>query len=279
VIGVLALFLFVLESGSAQFLPALWQNESYWGDGKAEFDFYDAQLVRDGQPRHCEVLHVFVRDTLEPKQSFTQRQAPLSVIRMNQILYVPVGIGVQEQSLSWFWSRDGKIAQFSFVGADTIGNIYKTGARTADGNKFLYECRSYRDGTTSQTIDWPPGDAIFYDELPLRIRTIDFSKRAGEFETQLGPTVVGSNNDQIVFKPATLKFRIDERSIGVDVRHDLGTDHLVLDRDFPFLLRDWQMADGSRLKMKNSLKVDYWNYSKNGDRERALKNRMLRHPD
>jgi len=25
--------------------------------------------------------------------------------------------------------------------------------------------------------------------------------------------------------------------------------------------------------------MDYWNYSKNGDRERALKNPMLGHPD
>jgi hypothetical protein len=273
------IFLVLVERNFAQFTPALLQNDSYWGDGKAEFDFYDAQLVRDGQPRHCEVLHIFVRDTLEPKQSFSPRQTPLSVIRMNQMIYVPVGIGVQEQSLSLFWSRDGKMAQFSVVGADSIGNTYKTCARTADGNKFVYECRSYRDGSTNQSVDCPSGDAIFYDELPLRIRTIDFSKPSGEFEIELAATVVGLNSDKIVFKPARVKFRVDERSIAVDVQHDLGTDRFVLDLDFPFLLRDWQMADGSRLKMKSGLKLDYWNYSKNGDRERALKNPMLRHPN
>jgi hypothetical protein len=53
----------------------------------------------------------------------------------------------------------------------------------------------------------------------------------------------------------------------------------VLDRDGPHLLREWTAADGSRLKMKRNLKVDYWNYSKNGDRERALANPMLRQPD
>jgi hypothetical protein len=31
--------------------------------------------------------------------------------------------------------------------------------------------------------------------------------------------------------------------------------------------------------MKRSLKVDYWNYNKPGDRERALADPMLRHPD
>jgi hypothetical protein len=273
------IFFALVGSSSAQFTAVLLQNDSYWGDGKAEFDFYDSQLVRDGQPRHCEVLHIFVRDTLEPKQSFSPRQTPLSVIRMNQMIYVPVGIGVQEQSLSLFWRRDGKMAQFSVVGADSIGNTYKACARTADGSKFVYECRSYRDGSTNQSIDCPSGDAIFYDELPLRIRTIDFSKPSGEFEIELAATVVGLNGDKIVFKPASVKFRVDERSIAVDVRHHFGTDRFVLDRDFPFLLRDWQMADGSRLKMKKSLKLDYWNYSRNGDRERALKNSMLRHPD
>jgi len=31
--------------------------------------------------------------------------------------------------------------------------------------------------------------------------------------------------------------------------------------------------------MKNSLRIDYWNYNKPGDRDRALKDPMLRHPD
>jgi hypothetical protein len=264
---------------SAQFTPALLQNESYWGDGKAEFDLYDAQIVREGQARHCEVLHIFARDLIEPKQSFSQLPAPLAVIRMNQIFDVPIGIGVQQQSLSLFWSRDGRLAQFSFVGADSIGNIYKTCANSPDASAFLYGCRSYREGTTEQAIDRPAGVAIFYDELPLRIRTIDFSKPTGEFEIQLAPTVMNSRNDHIVFKPATVSFKLGERAIAIDLKHDAGTDHFVLDRDFPFLLREWQTADGSRLKMKNSLKLDYWNYNKNGDRERALKDPMLRHPD
>jgi hypothetical protein len=65
----------------------------------------------------------------------------------------------------------------------------------------------------------------------------------------------------------------------VTVQHAGGTDRFLLDSDFPFLLREWNLADGSRLKMKYGLKADYWNYNKNGDRERALKNPMLRHPD
>jgi hypothetical protein len=44
-------------------------------------------------------------------------------------------------------------------------------------------------------------------------------------------------------------------------------------------LREWKGADGSSWKMKNSLRVDHSKYNKPGDRERALKDPMLRHPD
>ena len=46
----LAILFGVVVNLSAQFAPAFLQNESYWGDGKAEFNFYDAQIVREGQP-------------------------------------------------------------------------------------------------------------------------------------------------------------------------------------------------------------------------------------
>ncbi len=52
----------------AQFTPAFLQNNSYWGDGKAEFNIYDAQIARYGIPRPTEVLHILVREPFDPKQ-------------------------------------------------------------------------------------------------------------------------------------------------------------------------------------------------------------------
>ena len=57
-----------MESAAAQFTPAFLQNDSYWANGKAEFDIYDAQIVREGQARPCEVLHILVREAFDPKQ-------------------------------------------------------------------------------------------------------------------------------------------------------------------------------------------------------------------
>ena len=76
------------------------------------------------------------------------------------------------------------------MGADSLGNVSKTCADSPDGKAFLYECHSYRDGIIKQSIERPVGEAIFYDELPLRVRTIDFSKPTGEFDIQLAATTI-----------------------------------------------------------------------------------------
>ena len=124
-----------------------------------------------------------------------------------------------------------------------------------------------------------PANGFFYDELPLLVRTLDFQKPSTPFEIQLAGSIINSKKDNFVFKPAKLTFKSTEREIDVAVEHAGGTDHFILDRNFPNLLRQWNAADGSRLKMKRSLKVAYWNYNKPGDREKALADPMLRHPD
>ncbi|MDP9097549.1 MAG: hypothetical protein M3N48_00950, partial [Verrucomicrobiota bacterium] len=85
----------------AQFTPALLQNNSYWGDGKAEFNIYDAQIARYGIPRPTEVLHILVREPFDPKQLVkpdNPNQADaVQVLKLNQILHVPTGLYVYQQ--------------------------------------------------------------------------------------------------------------------------------------------------------------------------------------
>jgi hypothetical protein len=280
----LLLSVFLLaNSAFAQFTPALLQNNSYWGDGKAEFDIYDAQLSREGSPRACEVLHILVREAFDPKQLVRSSNAnqpdAIQVLKLNQILHVPMGLFVHQQMHSNFWRVDNaQLLKFSFTHDDSVGNTYKEGRR--DGDQFAYEYRTYLDGMAGGKEVVPlPANAFFYDELPWLVRTIDFQKPAAPFEVQLAATAIHSKKDSFVFKPAKISFKSTEREIDVAVEHAGGTDHFILDRDFPNLLRQWNSADGSRLKMKRSLKVAYWNYNKPGDREKALADPMLRHPD
>lgn len=281
------LLVFVLLSlaGSsfAQFTPALLQNNSYWGDGRAEFNIYDAQIARYGVPRQCEVLHILVREPFDPKQLVKPegpaRSDTIAVLKLNQILHVPTGLYVYQQMHSNFWRVDNaRLLKFSLTSNDSCGNTYKEARRA--GDLLSYEYHTYWDGMAEGKENiTPPPNGYFYDELPWLVRTLDFSKAPGNFEVQLAPSVIHSQRDSVVFKPAKISFKSTERTIDVAVEHAGGVDKFVLDHDGPHLLREWTAAGGSHLKMKRNLKVDYWNYNKPGDRERALANPMLRQPD
>jgi hypothetical protein len=276
--------IFVAGNAFAQFTPALLQNSSYWDGGKAEFNIYGAEIARYGTPRPCEVLHILVREPIDPKQLVKpdnpNQPGAVSVLKMNQILHVPTGLYVYQQMHSNFWRVDNaQLLKFSLTSNDSCGNTFKQARR--EGDRLAYEYHTYwdgmADGKENVTV---PANGYFYDELPWLVRTIDFfSKPAGGFEVQLAGTTINSKKDTFVFKPAKVSYKSTERTQEVAVEHAGGTDHFSLDRDFPYLLREWNAADGSRLKMKRSLKVDYWNYNKPGDRERALADPMLRHPD
>jgi hypothetical protein len=279
------LTLLACRTASAQFTPAFLQNNSYWGDGKAEFNFYDAQIVRYGQQRPCEVLQIAVREPFDPKQLVKpddwKRPDTIAVLKLNQILHVPTGIYVYQQMHSSFWRVDNaSLVKFSLTSNDSCGNTFKQGKRA--GDQFSYEFHTYWDGMADGTenVGVPP-NGFFYDELPMRVRTMDFAKAKpqGEFEIQLAPTTINSKKDKLEFKPAKVSFTSTDRTIDVAVQHAGGTDKFTLDRAFPYLLREWSAADGSHLKLKNSLKLPYWDYNKLGDRERALADPMLRHPD
>jgi len=272
-----------LRAAFAQFSPSFLQNNSYWGDGKAEFNIYDAQIVRDGQPRPSEALHILTREPFDSKQfvrsNDPKRPETIVVLKLNQVLHVPTGLSVLQQMHTSFWRvDDAQLLKFSLTSNDSVGNTYKEARRT--GDQFTCEFRTYWDGMADGKENVAlPANAIFYDELPLRVRLIDFSKPSGEFEIQLAPTVINSKKDAIVFKAARVSFTTTTRTIDVTVRSGAETDHFILDHDFPFLLREWTATDGRRFKLKRSLKVAYENYTKAGDRERALADPMLRHPD
>jgi hypothetical protein len=271
------------RDANAQFSPALLQNDSYWGDGKAEYNIYGAQIVRYGVPRDCEVLHILVREPSDPKQLVKpddpKRPGAVNVLKLNQILHVPAGLEVYQQMHSNFWRVDNaQLVKFSLTSNDSCGNTYKEARR--NGDAFTYEWRTYWDGMASgQEEVKAPANGYFYDELPWIVRTLDFSKAGSEFEIQLAGSAINSKKDNFNFQPAKVSFTSAERAIDVAVKHAAGTDHFILDRWFPNLLREWNAADGTKLKMKRNLKVDYWNYNKPGDRERALNNPMLRLPD
>jgi hypothetical protein len=278
----LALLLSVAASSLAQFSPAFFQDDAYWGDGKAEFNTYEAQQVRYGAARASEVLHILVREPFSNRELVKAEpgsaHGSYPVIKLNQVLRIPTGVYVYQQMHSAYWRADsGRLVKASLTSNDSCGNTYKelralAGLAAIGGRGWTYEWRTYWEGMSAGTETVRGGkEAVFYDELPVRVRTIDFSKgEGGEFAVRLAPTIIRSKKDEVNFAAAQVKWGRSGEAIAVEVAHAAGTDRFTLEAKWPHLLREWQQADGGRLKLRRSLKLDYWNYHKAGDMERVM---------
>src|SRR3982750_1184071 len=133
VLSPLLSLLLIATPAFAQFSPMLLQNDSYWGDGKAEFNIYDGQIMRDGAPRPGEVLHILVREPIDPKQT-----GAVPMLKLNQVVHLPIGLYVQQHMHSNFWRVDNaQLLKFSLTSNDSCGNTYKEARREAD--KLAYE--------------------------------------------------------------------------------------------------------------------------------------------
>jgi hypothetical protein len=277
-----ALLLAFAATAHAQFSSSFLQDEKHWGDGKAEFNFYDAEEVRYGRARKSEVIHIFVREPFSDrdlvKAEPDTRGGTYPVIKLNQILHIPTGVYVYQQMHSAFWRCDsGTLVKATLTSNDSCGNTYKEfralgGLRGLFRGGWRYEWRTYWEGMSAGAEDVAaPGGAIFYDELPLRVRSIDFANGAGAFATALAPTIIGSKRDRIAFTPASVEWAVKGDEIAVRVTCAGKHDDFHLDARMPHLLREWKKSDGGSLKLRRSLKLDYWNYNQPGDLERALK--------
>jgi hypothetical protein len=271
---------------SGQFVPDLFQNRSYWGGGKSEIDFYQADFVRDGEPRQCEVVAIltplFVDSTTMTYVDDPKSAGAIPGIRMNETATIPRGLAVEQRSIEALWRMDSmSLARLSFTGSDPTGNVSKTVRenRQADRSAWTYWCDNNSGKTDPAPIGRGAKQAVFYDELPLRMRTLDFSKTTADVDIDLSPSLASSQKEFGETKPAKVSWKVGERTIDVELQYAAGKDRFVLDANFPFLLREWSASDGMHWKMKNSIRADYRKYLRNGDRERALKDPMLRHPD
>ena len=206
----LLLFLFTAGNAFAQFTPGLLQNSSYWGGGKAEFNIYDAQIVRYGMPRQCEILHILVREPFDPKQFVKPEGSPrpdtIAVLKLNQILHVPTGLYVYQQMHSNFWRVDNaKLLKFSLTSNDSCGNTYKEARR--NGDQLSYEYRTYWDGMAEgkENIAPPangcllrraalagPDARLFQSERRIRgaVGRIDDQFKKGHFRFQAGENFI-----------------------------------------------------------------------------------------
>ena len=270
-----------VSTARAQFGTAWLHDEKYWGDGMAEFSIYDAQEVRYGAARASEVIHILVREHFSQRELVKaeagSKAGTYPVLKLNQILHVPTGLYAYQQMHSAFWRVDsGALIKATLTSNDSCGNTYKefralTGPSTLLRDGWRYEWRTYWEGASAGAENVAaPKDAVFYDELPMRVRTIDFSKPGAPFAIQLAPTVVRSKKDDLKFAAATVSWSRTGADVLVKVSAGALTDEFLLEGEPPHRLREWRKSDGGKLTLSRSLKIDYWNYNQPDGKARAL---------
>ena len=280
----LAGILLLAATVRADFSPAFF-NDGYWFDGKAEFNIYEGNVARYGAPQPAEVMHIFVREDFSPdalvKADQWDRAGTYPVLKLNQILRVRTGLYVYQQMHSAFWTPgNARLIKWSLTSNDSCGNTFKIATRPkAQGDIWTYRFDTYWEGQVSGEVEvTAPSGGIFYDELPARVRSIDFTKPADSFTVLLAPTGITAKRGDFPFAPAKISYRKDGDAIVVDVDHAKGRDTFLLNAVSPHRVREWRAFDGGVLKLKRSLKVPYWEYNRPGDLERALANPALNLP-
>lgn len=254
------------------FSDQMLRDEGFWGDGKAEVAVFSAREKRYGTLRDTEVRHILVRENFAADElvKADQWQAPgtYPVIKLNQVITVPTGSYRYDQGHSSFWRQDtGALIKFASTTNDSCGLSYKHGSIT--GDRWHYRAFTYWEGMSEVEVKTPaPPNALFYDELPFKLRTLKFGK-VTLFEAPLMDSVIDSKADTLDWVAAAFAIARTPQGWRVTVKHRQGTDRLTFDQAYPHALNHWQRWDGSTLQRVQLIRLPYWQLNQPGD-ERYL---------
>lgn len=241
-------------------------RDRIWDDGKAEYNVYRAEEVRDGAARRTEVLHIVVKEPFNAKLRVKADAPPWKdVLKMNQVIDVPTGVFAFHQMHSSFWDRaTGALLKFSMSSNDSCGNSFKLGWLEDGFLRLTYH--TYWDGEGDGRLDQKlPPDVVFYDELPFKLRTLRRSPGPAQYRISLYPGVVGSRLGHPEPRPATIVVTPSGPERRIEVRSASGIDRFTFDSAFPFTLESWIRSDGGSLTLRKAQRLDYWNHSRPGD--------------
>lgn len=262
----------VTKMSANPFSDRLLQDEGFWGDGNAEIAVFTAKEKRYGTLHETEIRHILVRENFAAdemvKADNWRDPGTYPVIKLNQIITVPTGTYRYDQGHSAFWRQeDGALIKFSSTTNDSCGLSYKHAV--LDDGEWEYDAFTYWEGMSAvEEEEKAPAGALFYDELPFRLRTIDWGKTT-LFEAPLMASVIDSKADKLEWTSAAFAIARTPQGWRVTIKHRQGTDRLFFDKDSPFAMNEWQRWDGSTLERTHLIRLPYWELNQPGD-ERYL---------
>jgi len=246
------------------------KDEGFWGDGKAEMAVFEAEERVYGTLRQTEVRHILVRENFAAEELVKadnwQDPGTYPVIKLNQVITIPTGTYRYDQGYSGFWRQeDGELVKFTSTTNDSCGLSYKHATKEAGDDEWKYRAFTYWEGMSEvEAEEDAPAGALFYDELPFKLRTINWG-RTTLFEAPLMDSVIDSKADQLTWTPAAFAIARVPQGWRVTIKHARGTDRMFFDPQAPYTLNEWQRWDGSSLKRKHLIRLPYWQLNQPGD--------------
>ena len=269
----LAVFLGLLVVVSACSADVVWNpafgTDRLWNDGSAEVSAYEARDVLYGVPRTSRAVLIVVAEDLSPaklvKADDPQPGKSIRVLKLNHVRSIQTGMYAYEQMLSAFLDAPTlSPVKLSMSSHDWCGNTFVEWRR----DRQALSIRSYFDAIADQDVALRPGDALFYDALPLKLRGLDFVRtRSGT--VRLIETLFTIRPAPSPPREARLEVRAAGTRYRVEVTRGDKRDALEFERDFPHRLVRWERADGGVLTLRSARRVRYWEKNQPGD-ERFL---------
>jgi len=267
-------------------VPA-WSLEPIWDDGKAEFSTYVGTTVRYGQARPTTARIILVKEDLVRSTLVKSDPGPIpgkTVEALKQIVVAdfPTGTYAYHQMASLFFDRRTlALLKETMSHTESCGMTFVRIAATE--GRLIHEAHSYWDGEGERrvAIMWPKPERphVFWDALPVWLRSIPRGNREdGSVRVWLLPSQIAGRSPIASTRPveATIRMaRVSGETVRVPcgnfgalrytVETPSGTDTLWLATTPPHVLLKLASADGRRLELKRTQRLDYWNHRAIGD--------------
>ncbi|MFN2385431.1 MAG: hypothetical protein ABR576_03965 [Thermoanaerobaculia bacterium] len=269
----LILFFALLAVVSVCHADVVWNptfgTDPLWNDGNAEVAAYDARDVLYGVPRASLAVLIVVAEDLSPEK-LVKADAPqpgksVRVLKLNHVRSIGTGMYAYEQMLSAFLDAAAlRPVKISMASHDWCGNTFVEWRR----DRNVLSVRSYFDAIGDRDVPFGPGDAVFYDALPLKLRALDFARtRSGTIrliETlfTIRPQISRAAEARLEVRTAGDRYR-------VEITRGPKRDALEFERGYPHRLVLWKRADGGILTLRSARRIRYWEKNRPGD-ERIL---------
>jgi hypothetical protein len=256
-----------LPAASGVFWDSGFGRNPLWNDGNAEVSFYEARDVRYGVPRASRAALIVVAEDFN-REKLVKADRPEGeprtqrVLKLNHVRSIRTGVYVYRQMLSVFLGAGHlEPVKLTMTSHEWCGNSFVEWR----SDRRLLSIRSYFESVADQDLPLSPAGALFYDELPLKLRSLDFDRtREGTFAVI--DTLFSNAPSAPATRQATLRVsRIEGRAYRAELVRGRERDALDFSADYPHTLLRWERSDGSLLTLVDSRRFRYWERNRPGD--------------